>query len=156
MSSKCNPGPAPLHILSDDHFRLYDLFMIMHTILDYTTGPLADQRDFKDPLAMLPSSLRPLVEQAHNSTYLEVVDKVLDALEPQVVPYIDIVKIICGGSLEKQCSVCGRQVTVAEVSQIKKRVGRVATWFNTINMGLVRGGLKTGQPSQLFLLSGFH
>ena len=126
------------YTLSDDHFRLWDLFMIVHTILDYTTGPLACQRDFKDALAMVPDSLRPLVEQAQASTYLEVVDKVLDALEPQVVPYIDIVKIICGGSLEKQCSVCSKQVTVAEVSQIKKRIGRVAAWFNTINMGVVR------------------
>ena len=126
------------YILSDDHFRLYDLFMIVHTILEYTTGPLGKQHDFKDPLAMVPDSMRLLVEQSQNSTYLEVVDKVLEALEPQVVPYIDIVKIICGGSLEKLCSVCRRPVTVAEVSQIKKRVGRVATWFNTLNMGLVR------------------
>ena len=56
------------YILSDDLFRLYDLFLIVHTILDYTTGPLAIQREFKNALAMVPDCMRPLVEQAHYST----------------------------------------------------------------------------------------
>ena len=47
------------YILSDDHFRLFDLFMIVHNILDYTTGPIAIQKDFKDPMGMVPNSTRP-------------------------------------------------------------------------------------------------
>ena len=129
------------YVLSDDHFRLYDLFMLVHQCLDYLMGPLGHQKDFKDPVAMFPKLLKPLVVKAQNSTFLQVVDQVFDALITKVVPYLEVVRMVCGGSLEgKECALCKEEVTVQEVSQLKVRRGRVAVRFNTLNMGLVRCG----------------
>ena len=76
--------------------------------------------------------------KAENSTFLATVDKVLDALEHKLIPYPEVVKIICGGEVNKSCSLCNSHVTVTEVIQFKKRLNRVGCFFNTMNMGMVR------------------
>ena len=65
-------------------------------------------------------------------------DRLLDALEHQLIPYSKVVKIICFGEIRKHCSICEELVTVTEVKQNKKRLGTVACFFNTLNMGMVR------------------
>ena len=128
------------YILSDDHFRIFDTCDILYNVLDYIDGPVTLQRDFKDPATIFPEDygMQPILAKAQNSTFLATVDKLLDALEPQLIPYPEVVKIICNGEINKKCSICNRRVTVIEVVQMKKRLNRVACFFNTINMGMVR------------------
>jgi len=128
------------YALSDDHFGIFDTCAILYNVLDYIDGPVTLQRDFKDATAMFPEeyNMEPLLAKAQNSTFLATVDRLLDALEPQLIPYSDVVRIICNGQVKKKCSMCDRRVTVTEVCQFKKRLNRVACFFNTLNMGMVR------------------
>ena len=116
------------YILSDDHFRIFDTCDILYNVLDYIDGPVTLQRDFKDPVTIFPEDygMQPILAKAQNSTFLATVDKLLDALEPQLIPYPEVVKIICNGEINKKCSICNRRVTVTEVVQMKKRLNRVA------------------------------
>jgi len=127
------------YALSDDHFRIFDTCAILYNVLDYIDGPITMQRDFKDATTMFPEdyNMQPLLAKAQNSTFLATVDRLLDALEPQLIPYPEVVRIICNGEVKK-CSICDRRVTVTEVCQFKKRLNRVACFFNTMNMGMVR------------------
>ena len=124
--------------LSDDHFRIFDTFGILYNVLEYVSGPVALQRDFKDPFRMFSEDMQPMLTKAQNSTFLVTVDRLLDALEHQLIPYSEVVKIVCFGEVKKNCSICDRDVTVTEVTQNKKRLGRVASFFNILNMGIVR------------------
>ena len=128
------------YALSDDHFRIFDTCAILYNVFDYIDGPVTIQRDFKDPATMFPDdyNMQPLLAKAQNSTFLATVDRLLDALEPQLIPYPEVVRIICNGEVKKRCSICDRRVTVTEVCQFKKRLNRVACFFNTMNMGMVR------------------
>ena len=126
------------YALSDDHFRIFDTFGILYNLLEYVSGPVALQRDFKDPVRMFPEDMQSMLTKTQNSTFLATVDRLLDALEHQLIPYPEVVKIICFGEVKKNCSICDRFVTVTEVTQNKKRLERVACFFNILNMGLVR------------------
>ena len=129
------------YFLSDDHFRIFDTCAILYTVLDYIDGPVTLQKDFKNTDSMFPEEYKmgPLLSKAENSTFLATVDKLLDALEHELIPYPEVVRIVCGGEVERRCSICDQQVTVTEVIHtIKKRINRVACFFNTMNMRLVR------------------
>ena len=124
--------------LSDDHFRIFDTFGILYNVLEYVTGPVAMQMDLKDVARMFPEDMQPMLTAAQNSTFLVTVDRLLDALEHQLIPFPEVVKIICFGEVKKNCSICDEAVTVTEVKQFMKRLGTVACFFNTLNMGMVR------------------
>ena len=128
------------YILSDDHYRIFDTCTILYNVLDYIHGPSSMQKDFKGTDSMFPEeyNMGPLLAKAENSTFLATVDKLLDALEHELIPYPEVVKIICGGEVNKRCSLCNSHVTVTEVIQFKKRLNRVGCFFNTMNMGMVR------------------
>jgi len=145
------------YVLSDDHFGIFDTCAILYNVLDYIDGPITMQRDFKDAATMFPEDydMQPLLAKAQNSTFLATVDRLLDALEQQLIPYPEVVRIICNGEVKKKCSICDRRVTVTEVCQFKKRLNRVACFFNTMNMGLVRCDspmcdmVQDGHPSRI-------
>ena len=126
------------YALSDDPSRIFDICAILHNILDYIEGPVSMLRDFKDMERMFPEDLQSMMSRAQRSTFLATVDRLLDAMEHQLIPYAEVVKIICNGEVRKSCSICDKRVTVTEVTQIKKRLGRVACFFNILNMGIVR------------------
>ena len=126
------------YVLSDDHFGIFDTFAILYNVLDYILGPVTLQRDFKDPEQMFPEDMQPVIAKAQSSTFLATVDRLLDALDHELIPYSELVKTICNGNTLRRCSMCDEEVTVTEITQDKKRLGRVVTFFNTLNMGLVR------------------
>merc|ERR1719470_417208 len=129
------------YALSDDHYRIFDTCTILYNVLDYIQGPSSMQKDFKGTDSMFPEeyNMGPLLSKAENSTFLATVDKLLDALEHGLIPYPEVVRIVCGGEVERRCSICDQQVTVTEVIHtVKKRINRVACFFNTMNMRLVR------------------
>ena len=121
--------------LSDDPFRIFDTCAILYNVLEELLGPITLQRDSR---VALKGDMQFLLTKAQNSTFLVTVDRLLDALEHQLIPYPAVVKIICFGEVEKHCSMCDRSVTVSEVRQKKPRLDRVACLFNTINMGMAR------------------
>ena len=126
------------YALSGDHSRIFDICAILQNVLEYIKGPVYVQRDFKDVERLFPEDLQSMISRAQNSTFLATVDRLLDALEHQLVPYAEVVKIICNGEVKRNCSVCEESVTVTEVTQMKKRRGRAACFFNTLNIGIVR------------------
>ena len=126
------------YILSDDEFRIFDTCEILFNAKDYIEGPVTTQRDFKDPEKMLPEDMLPMVARAKKSTFLPTVDRLLDALDRELLPYSEVVRIICNGETMKNCSICDELVNVTEITQNKKRLGTAATFFNTLNMGVVR------------------
>merc|ERR550519_752374 len=55
---------------------------------------------------------------SNSRKYLTMANQVLDALTNQVVPYQDLVKIVCGGSMDKRCNFCQKNTTIAGIDRI--------------------------------------
>ena len=70
-----------------------------------------------NPVVDMPDDLHTIVSQAlNNSTnFLAMANQVIDALATQVVPYKDLLRIVCGGSLEKRCNFCQENTTIASI-----------------------------------------
>ena len=72
----------------------------------------------KNPEKSLPKKERKMSEMLRGggaSAYLRRVDKVLDALEQQLVRHEDLAAIVCEGNMLRACSTCGKEVTIRAV-----------------------------------------
>ena len=90
-------------------------------------------RVIKNPERSLPEKERKVSEMVRGggaSAYLRRVDKILDALEQQLVSQENLAAIVCEGNLQRACSTCGKEVTIREVC--------------------VRGSIIEGTPRVLF------
>ena len=47
--------------------------------------------------------------------FLVIADQVLDALEHHLVPYTDLVAIVCKGARKRQCTGCAKEIMIEEV-----------------------------------------
>ena len=55
-------------------------------------------------------------QMSKTDQFFEVTDKIIEALDQQVVPFQDLVVIACGGKTEQNCSQCDKQVIVQDIS----------------------------------------
>ena len=46
--------------------------------------------------------------------FLAIADQVLDALEHHLVPYTDLVAIVCKGDRKQQCTGCAKEIMIEE------------------------------------------
>ena len=47
--------------------------------------------------------------------FFEVTDKIIEALDQEVVPFTDLAAIACGGKTEQNCSQCGKKIVVQSI-----------------------------------------
>ena len=82
-------------------------------------------RVIKNPEKSLPEKERKVSEMVRGggaSAYLRRVDKILDALEQQLVSQENLAAIVCEGNLRRACSTCGEEVTIRAVSVEGSRI----------------------------------
>ena len=98
----------------DDPFKLWKIIKLVAHI-EHEVDKSNMSQFFKDPQTNLPDDLKELVSDGMNNItqFLTVANDVLEALAIKVVPYQEVLKIICGGTLEKNCSFCSREVLIS-------------------------------------------
>ena len=99
-------------------FRFADL-------IDYTTA-INLESSLKSPVS-LPEANMPMSKP---DQIFEVADKIIGALDQEVVPLSDLVTIACGGKTEQSCSQCHKKIVL---------------------QGIYLSGLPIGQPPEIFL-----
>ena len=80
-------------------------------------------RVIKNPEKSLPEKERKVSEMVRGggaSAYLRRVDKILDALEQQLVSQENLAAIVCEGNLQRACSTCGKEKSVSEGQELKE------------------------------------
>ena len=99
-----------------------------------------------NPVADMPDDLHTIVSQAlNNSTnFLAMANQVIDALATQVVPYKDLLRIVCGGSLEKRCNFCQENTTIAGL--VQTHGGNPFVFFDYQFMEIYCCGTSVEQP----------
>jgi len=129
-------GNYDARVPGKNKFRLWSLFRLVFDCLT-SCGLVQRQLRLRSPLASVAEEHHHLLHRAGESGLLEMVDKVLDMISNKLVPYAEVVKVVCGGSLAKKCTFCGRSVTVREVmtGEIDELVPQVVV--HPTNVGLV-------------------
>ena len=109
------------HVLVEEEMvtlvHLRDVFhVVCFLLLSYER--IAAQQRLRSPLASVAADHHHLLHRAGEgeSRYLDILDRVLELLGTELVPYTEVVKAVCGGSLERNCGFCGGAVTVRKVA----------------------------------------
>ena len=120
-----------------DTYRLWDTLFVIAYFISYSHGSLCYQKQLLEPL---PEEARLLVQQVQASGFIPIMEEVLKALETKAIPFKDVVKIICGGSLEQRCTVCNKNIMITEVRQAQVLPGCAVVFLNPIMTKVFRCG----------------
>ena len=118
-----------------DQFRLWSLFCTVF-LFSSTSCLVNDQLRLRSPLASVRSKHHHLLHKVGEAGYLEMVDKVLDLISDHLVPYDEVMKAMCGGTLQRACGFCGKLCTVKEVltTQVCFKVPQVVVWPTAVGL----------------------
>ena len=96
-----------------DHFRTWETYMILTMLLVFLeTSRLSKM--LKSPEKSLPKELREPTRKVDH--FLEIVDRILDALEHQLVPHSQLAALACEDENPNQkCSACQKEITVTTI-----------------------------------------
>ena len=122
-----------------DSFQLWNIIRIFYHVICEVYFISNSLKVLKDPQAELPDELKELMSEGLVSQvkFLAVTDQVLDALATQVIPYQEVLKVICGGNINQTCHFCEKEIVIAHVNVV---AGGPAVIFRLFSMGLYTCG----------------
>ena len=88
-------------------YKLWTTFALVIEIM-FSTLNICQEKSLKSP-DLLPEEYR---HMSKKDQFFEVADKIIEALDHQVVPFDDLAAIACGGKTEQSCSQCHKKVDV--------------------------------------------
>ena len=97
-----------------DVFKTWDTCEILSDILNLLVMVKADQM-LKSPEKSLSAKWREASKKVREGPFLLIVDRILEALEEQVVPHGQLAEIVCEGKLEQNCTVCQKKIVVTRI-----------------------------------------
>ena len=96
---------------SQDRCKPWATFALLIDLMKLTTA-IRDENSLKSPNS-LPKDYR---QVSKKEKFLEVADKIVEALDQEVVPFSDLASIACGGKTEQNCSQCNKKIVVQGIS----------------------------------------
>lgn len=90
---------------------LWDMFLLLIEIL-YMVESVKTDGLIKKPDKSLPKAHRPMSKKVRESSFLQVVDKILEALQERLVSIRELAAIICEDNLERECSACKKGIVI--------------------------------------------
>ena len=90
-----------------DWCKLWATFALLIELM-HSTNILALENSLKNPNS-LPKDYR---QVSKKDEFLEVADKIIEALNQEVVSFSDLASIACGGNPEQNCSQCKKKIVV--------------------------------------------
>ena len=110
-----------------DGYKLWATYALL-TELMHSTNTLSLENTLKFPDS-LPNDYR---QMSKKEEFLEVADKIIEALDQKVVPFSDLARIACGGKTEQNCSQCGKEIVVKGIYSFKERTSTADIVFNAV------------------------
>ena len=100
-------------VFSDRSFIWQTFLMLLHLLCAVHNVEL--DQIIKSPEKSLSKEEREWSRRVRNSSFLRVIDQILDALDKQVVSQKDLANIVCDGNVQRVCSICNKEITVQAV-----------------------------------------
>ena len=110
-------APDLLSVGARDPYQMWTTFLMVLEIA-VQIRLIEMDRVIKNPERSLPEKERKMSEMVRGggaSAFLRRVDKILDALEQQLVSQENLAAIVCEGNLLRACSTCAKEVTIRAV-----------------------------------------
>ena len=117
--------------LSSKDYKLWATFALITSFM-YDTAYLKIEKALKSPNS-LPRGQR---QMSKRDFFFEVTDKIIEALDDQLVPHSDLAAIVCGGKTDQNCSHCQKKIKVSGIFQrnVNKETPEVV--FNAVQNGV--------------------
>ena len=119
------------YIIKIDDFKPWATLALMINLM-FDAAFLGLEKALKSP-SSLPKGQRQMSNGEH---FFAVVDKIIEALDEQVVPHKDIAAIVCEGNTDQICSHCHKRITVAGIFQRNVRKDLPEVVFNPVQIGM--------------------
>ena len=112
----------------DDYKPLLTLALLLQLIGE--TNYLHLESTLKSS-SSLPKDFR---QMSKADQFLEVVDQIIEALDHEMVPYTDLVAIVCRGKTKKRCSQCNKEIIVQGIllDDLQVRMSNAEIVFNPV------------------------
>ena len=114
-----------------EEYQLWATFALMISLM-YDTAFLGVENALKSPNS-LPRGQR---QMSKGDFFFEVADKIIEALDQQLVPHSDLAAIVCGGKTDQNCSHCHKEITISGIfhRHVNKTTAEVV--FNPVQNGV--------------------
>ena len=96
-------------------FQMWQTFVMLFELL-YCVRTVELDGMIKNPEKSLPKEERRMSRKVRASSFLKLIDKMLDALDKQVVSQKDLANIVCEDNVLRACIVCNIEITIQAVS----------------------------------------
>ena len=96
------------------HFQMWQTFLKIFDML-FWTDTITREEMIKKPKKSFTKEQMQVSEMVREGSYLQVVNKILEVLEEQLVSQKDLGAIVCNGDMQRICSGCNRDVVIQEV-----------------------------------------
>ena len=110
-----------MNVPSSGRYGMWQLFYMVFDLLN-----CAQHVEFasiiKSPEKSLPRDQRQMSQRVRASSFLRVVDHLVEVLEQRVLSQMELATIVCGGNVQRVCSTCNKGVTIRAVSTRKIKV----------------------------------
>ena len=107
-------GGIPEFSTKRDFFQTWDTWATLVGILCLLPVIMED-RLLKSPEKSLSAKWAEVSKKGREGPFLLIVDRILEALEEQVVPHSKLVEIVCEGKMEQNCTVCQKRIVVTRI-----------------------------------------
>ena len=92
-------------------FHMWQTLLMVADLLYWITT-IEGQEIIKKPKKSLPKAQRQMSKAVKESSFLQLTDQVLEALEEKVVSHSDLARIVCDGNLQRTCTACDKAITI--------------------------------------------
>ena len=95
----------------DSHFQMWQSFLMLAD-LHYWLSAVQGEAILKRPEKSLPKEQRKISRAVKQSSFLNLVDQVLEAFDLRVVTHAYLADIVCNGDLRRACTACEKDITI--------------------------------------------
>jgi len=116
-----------------DPFQLWNVIMLVRRVVldvDFMSNHF---KALKDPQADLPDEFKEIVSQGLETQdkFLAASNQILGALDTKIIPFQEVLKIICGGSLNQNCHFCEEEIVIAHANVVGRSPAVFVGLFTT-------------------------
>ena len=122
-------SPDLLNLPPSGRYQMWDTFLMLVALLDNQVFSVELDGLIKKPEKSLPKDQRRVSQMVRESSYLKVVDQILELLEEKLVTQEDLAAAVCDGNVKRECGGCSKDICIKAVSTFIHKIAGVPSVF---------------------------
>ena len=122
-------SPDLLNLPPSGRYQMWDTFLMLVALLDNQVFSVELDGLIKKPEKSLPKDQRRVSQMVRESSYLKIVDQILELLEEKLVTQEDLAAVVCDGDVKRECGGCSKDICIKAVSTFIHKIEGVPSVF---------------------------